>query len=398
MQALGFCAGLVVIRNLTQADYAAYSLAVSLLAAMTLLADSGVSSAALRIAGENVESPAHLRETEVSALETRKTLVRVCAAVFLPLVFALQLRLGQDIWSAIAIAAVVQVAFVSTLRANLVAALLRVQYEFAAIQRTNSVLSVLRLVWVLPLFLWPLGMVWALFANLLSAWAQQRRMQTAFERRTPQVRLSPSRVSETQVRLKEAVRRTLPVNLGITLQSQAIYPLLATLGAVTALAEISAIARFAVVSQLGTSIVLGVLDSVIARSSSKTARLRVARIVGFAAILLMGVAAALVIARDPLLRLLGEEYSDLDIPFAIIMVGSALNATTAIFGGLNAARMWIGYGKVYLVALTLWATTAILFVPIGTTVGAACVVASSFLPRLCLEIIRFSRGDGVGSM
>jgi hypothetical protein len=105
IQALGFISGIVVLRNLSPREYAYYTILNTVLGAMTVLTDSGATSAVLTQGGKVWRSRSALGAVLSTGLYLRRRLAIIAASAGLPALLLLLHRQGASWIAACVIAA-----------------------------------------------------------------------------------------------------------------------------------------------------------------------------------------------------------------------------------------------------------------------------------------------------
>jgi hypothetical protein len=97
VQAIGFAAGPLIVRNLPKREYAFYNIGNTMLAAILVLADSGISSALTAIGGRVWQDSRRLGSLLNTALQLRRQLAVFTVAAVVPVLIWL-LRLDAIIF------------------------------------------------------------------------------------------------------------------------------------------------------------------------------------------------------------------------------------------------------------------------------------------------------------
>jgi hypothetical protein len=81
VQGIGFCAGILIVRNLPKSEYALFTLGNTVLATFLLLSDSGISSAIMAIGGRIWRDRQRLSQLMRTALDLRRSIAMIALPV-----------------------------------------------------------------------------------------------------------------------------------------------------------------------------------------------------------------------------------------------------------------------------------------------------------------------------
>src|SRR4051812_6756956 len=94
VQALGFLSGILIIRKLTQQEYAYFTIANTMQGTLNLLADIGISAGVVSIGGRVWQDRHRFGQLINTGLQLRKKLALVAAALVVPVLYLLLARNG----------------------------------------------------------------------------------------------------------------------------------------------------------------------------------------------------------------------------------------------------------------------------------------------------------------
>lgn len=390
IQASGFVTGLIVVRNLAIADYAQYSIAVAIIAATTLLSDSGMSAALMSrgslLLDDRPSLAAHIR----AGLRFRNkfgwaVIVVTCAWLTLLLV-------GNDatLGEASLYAGLVAVGLVPVLTSGVLLVLFRLELNLRIIRRVGILTSFLRLALVLGLALAGVMSVW----TLLTVTALVALFYWFVLMRAARPTLSASHEAGDERPFFDAVRTTLPVTLSLIAAEQALIAMLTIRGTPEVIAQLNAMARFGVLFVIANSLVSDIAAPLIART--KAIRGVVARRVAGAIAAYVGACALLllvVMATSPLLvALLGEDYGGLEVPLVIVAAGFAVANVAAAMNLINHGRGWMRWSWTYMPFVALWAILSWVIVDFRDIYAVSLAFLLQGVPALLTQSARAISG------
>lgn len=393
VQAAGFAVGLYLVRELSQHDYALYALMVAFVAGMSVVIDSGISSTTVSLSAEHAPGSPHV--LRIARMYARR-LTALVAVACIPALWLLLSQNGLGPFDATVIALLATVGAYFNVHFLIDSGSLRATLNFDDVRRTNSIATLYRVVLVGMMLPLPfLALVWAAFTNS-SSYALQSllaRLRCSSRKYTEEAHIGAGvdGYQDHAPRYRAAIKGTFLVNVGLVVQSQAIYPFLAGFGATDVLARLAAVARYGIVAQILASIFLGVAEAYVARARSSVLRTYLF-VLTLAAVGLLGPIAGALLFEHELLSLLGQEYLDSGNMMLIIVAGSSTSALAMIMGGLNGARGWLGHQAWYFAGLILWLLAMATLVDPTSTIGASLVLGSSGIPVLLLQSRRLLFG------
>ncbi len=339
VQVVGFAAGLLIVRSLPKREYAFYTIGNTMLAAILILADSGISSALSSIGGRVWRDHRRLSSLVNTALRLRRELAALTVLFVVPVLIWLLLQNGADALVTLGVALAVLAGCSLELFTNIYAIALRLRSEFRQIQRQALSGAIVKLAIVgIALFIF-LNATVALFAVVLGYavqfWMARRWVNREIDREVP---ADPDMRSE----IVSVLRKGAPHSLYYCFQGQVTVWLISVFGNSENVANVGALGRLAVVFAVLSSVTVEVVLPAFSRVQSlgQLRRRYLQIVLGYFAfsVLLVGVVAAF---PQQVLSVLGSQYSNLHSE-GILMAACAVASTMAgLLWATNAARAWI---------------------------------------------------------
>ena len=385
VQALGFLAGIVLVRSMAQEDYGHYTLAVTMVGLAVVLLDLGLSTAVLAIAG-----PVHARPGQIGAvLGDALALQQKLALVLIPIMlvgFASSLfAQGLDLTQALALLALVVLCASLQVRCSLWIAVVRLRGDLRLQQRLELGVNAGKLLAVVGAALVLINAYVALALNAAAALAMWWVLRGHVAGSTDQ---PPLRTKKFDAPLLAFVRKQAPNSLYYCISGQAGIWLVGWFGGTERLAEVGALGRLAVLFTVVGAVVIALVQPFFARSHRPRELISgFIALNGFFAVVSMALVALASFAPGLLLWVLGPRYGELTSELVWMVLGASLSAWSGAVYSVGAGRAWIlptapiivgGLGSM---ALTAW------LVDLSTVKGGLMVSAASALVATVLTIV-----------
>ncbi len=339
VQAIGFAAGILVVRNLPKQEYAFYTLCNTMLATVLVLADGGISSALTAIGGRVWQDRGRLSQLLRTSLLLRRQMAAAAVPVVVGLLVWLLRRNGAPAGKIAVLVAIVLAGCGLELVTRIYVVALRLNSEIRQIQKQSLFAALLKFcLLAAAVALW-FNVEFALLA-VVAGFAVQYWMLRNWSRTHLDANATPD--PEMRSEIVSVVRRQSPHSIYYCLQAQITVWLISVFGNADRVADVGALARLAVVFVVLGSLTSELVFPAFARIQNlSTLRQRYLQIVcGFAAVsgLLIGVVA---IFPGEVLSVLGSRYSHLRTEGILMALNSVMGAMAGLTWGLNASRAWI---------------------------------------------------------
>jgi len=338
VQIVGAVTGVVVVRLLDTRDYGLYTIANGMLAAMVILADSGVGSATVGIAGRVWRDAARLGGVINTARRTMRSLRN---AVGMPVALSFIWLLAKNGASPREIAVLTMLILAGgalSLDNTIDLVVARLMGAARLIQAVGFAAAALRLAATMALALVGLVVETAVLAVVLGwvvqYWATRRWLagKVAFDAPTdPSVRAE----------LKSVIATQFPNSLFYVLQGQISVWFLSIFGTVAGVADLGAVTRISVLFAVVLSAMQNVIIPRYARvqDPQRLGMLYFQICLGFAALVFVPTA-LVALAPEPVLWVLGPKYLHLSTELVLAVLGAAIGSISALAWSLNTNRAW----------------------------------------------------------
>lgn len=338
IQIVTFLSGIFVIRMLSTEEYAYYTLANTMLGAMSILTDSGVSSGVISIGGQNWQSKKHLGVVLQTGLALRKKFALASWLVVMPILAYMLYDHGATTWNIAFIVLSIVPLFFSTVSTSLLEIPLKLRQDINPLQKNQLLANLGRAVLLSIIFICPFSAVALLIASLPQLWANRRLWKLSEQ----YVDWNQEADSSVRTKMLQIVKRLLPEGIYNCLSGQLTIWLIALLGSTASIAQLGALSRFSVAMRI-----LGVLSKTLV--TPRFARLpnekriifqRYVQIVGGMFLFFVFVVLILNQLSNPILSLLGGNYQGLNTAFLLVVIGGCLEVFADLSFNLNTSRGW----------------------------------------------------------
>jgi O-antigen/teichoic acid export membrane protein len=390
VQLMSAVSGILLVRALSQSEYAYFTIANSMQATMGILADSGVGIGLSAIGGKVWQDRHRFGELINTALRLRRSLASLAAAVVAPILIWLLVSNGASKPYAGVITLAVLLALNYQLLAGVLGIVPRLHSQISRVQKLDAIVAASRLVLLAAAYLIFLDAAVALFAGIVGIIAQyillKRWTTDNIERHAPINQ-------EDRATMLSIVKHQAPNGVFYCLQGQLTIWLISIFGNTRNIAEVGALGRlgmiFSVVSAVMSSIVL---PGFARCQSAALLRRRYFQIISGFGLMGAGLIAIAAVFPDQLLWILGSKYAHLRNELLLMMTLSAANALIAAMWSLNATKAWIQYSWFNIPGVILMQVVLLTFIDISSVRGVLIFGILSLLPTLLLNSILSLRG------
>lgn len=335
--AIGFASGIAVVRLLDVEQYAIYTIANSLLGALVVLGDSGISSGAMSQGGSVWKDRYKLGAVVNTALLVCRWFALAAALIAIPAAMFLLARHGAPLVLSLAVSAILIPCFVLSVRNSILQIPIKLHQDVRPLQRIQFGSNVVRLLLlgaVLPFA--PYALIALGAAAMSTAYANMQISRRGHLYLDESAERDPAAREE----IMRLVWRMLPGSTYYCIQGQLTIWLISVFGNTTAVAQLGALGR------------LGMVTSIVAAVATTLVVPRFARLPGVRSLLLGRLFIVLialvficsiglgVVALFPraFLWILGSAYSSLHEELILMAVASAFSLIGGILVSLCFSR------------------------------------------------------------
>ncbi len=390
VQVLGAVTGLLLVRTLSQREYAYFTIANTMQATLLLLADIGVSSALSATGGQVWQDKQRLSELIATGLHVRKSLAWISGLVSLPILGWMLLSNGTGIFYAAILTIAVLIGANFRLTTDVLGVVPRLLGRIDQLQKLDIVSSIFRLVLIAAFCLTFVNAALGVFIGSLSLglqyWMLRRWTNDAVNLKAP-----------INVKDKQSIFRVVKqqaVNaIGYCFHGQLMVFLISYFGNTHGIAEVGALGRLtAILSIIGT-VMSNILLPRFARCQDKN-KLKAMWLQIMAGYILLSLFLLMLaqFAPGPMLWLLGKQYANATNDLRYMVFGTALTTIAGALFTLNASRAWMEWSWLQ-VPVTLATQIALFhFLDLSTVKGVVLMSSVANIPGAFIYLIRARRG------
>jgi len=390
VQAIGFVSGLLIIRFMSQKEYAYYTIANAMQGTMNLLADMGIGIGISAIGGRVWQNRFQLGQVMQTAISLRKKLVLGATLAVIPFFFYFLLHQGASVFYSLLLILIVLGSLMAQLSASVLIAVPRFYAQVSRLQRLDLITSITKMMLIAALCLFLMNSATALFVGsltlalplmLIRPWAKE-----SADLHAP---VNPAFRHE----MTEIIKSQAPNAFFYCMQGQITILLISFFGRAQSVAEIGALGRLAVVFSIIGSVMGSIVVPRFARCQDrKTVAKRFLQISLLALMLSLVIVCFAIIFTSQCLWLLGPKYQHLHTEFILCVI----NAVSAFFIGtlwsLNSARAWIYKSWLNIPATLLMQIVLIPFIDLSKVHDVLIFGILSQAPSLLVNFFLSYRG------
>jgi O-antigen/teichoic acid export membrane protein len=391
VQVIGFLSGILLVRWLSQREYAYFTIANTMQGTINLLADIGISVGLVSIGGRVWHDRHRFGELINAGLGVRRRLGALAIVVVTPIMYSMLVKNGaSNLYSVVLIVAVL-VGLVIQLSIGVLSVVPRLRSDIGRIQIIDVTGAIVRLLLLTALLFISLNAgvaVAVASAVFLLQYAMLRHYVTGV------VDLSAPANLEDRHEIIRLTRHLAANAVFYCLQGQITIFLISFFAhRVNAVAEVGALGRLAMIFTVLSNLLANVFVPAFARCQSrrKLRWLYAAILGGVAAFSLMVVAFA-AIFPEQFLFVLGSKYAHLRYELLLMVGGAVVGSLTGTFWALNASKAWVAGAWLY-IPLTLATQIALIpYTNFSSVTGVLMFNLLSAVPNLLLNAVLSYRG------
>jgi O-antigen/teichoic acid export membrane protein len=388
VQALAFASGILVIRLLPVHEYALYTIANTVLGILTMLADMGVSSGVMSQGGKVWRDRSALGAVLATGMDLRRKFSFYGLLVAVPVLLYLFHKHDASLLASSLLVLSLLPAFAATLSGRLFEIPAKLHQEIVPLQKIQVSSNLLRLVLnAVALFVFPYAAAAMAISGAAQLAANFRLRKLSQERADTNVQPDPN----VRAEILKIVRRSVPTGIYLAILSNSYLWLVSIFGTTTAVAEIGALGRLAMVLSAFQVVFSTVIAPRFARFPNHPARLalRYFSIEAALTLLALAIVGAVWLFPNQILFVLGGKYSGLETEVVLMAMVAAIGLVRNGIHSLNAARGYIGNPWIIIpVNVTVLLVSYTIFPPLDAK-SALCAVLVSSIPGPFIQTLIF---------
>ena len=384
VQAIGLVSGILLVRSLSQSQYAYYTIVNTMQGTMNLLADSGISIGLISIGGKVWQDPYRFGQLINTAMRLRRALVGVIIVIIVPILIWVLTKQGASWPYAILLTLGVLTALGSQMTTGVLEVVPRLHSQVSRLQNLGLINSVFRLVALIIAYCTLLNAAIAVFIGSFSL-----MINNLFLRRwaAEMIDIQAPAHQEDRRDILRIMRLQAPNSVFYCFQGQITIWLISIFGKAQNVAEVGALGRLAMILAIVGTVMANIVAPGFAKVHSRERLLqRYLQVIASFGMLAVIVILITVTFPKQMLWLLGKNYNNLNSELVIVMLGSLFNGFLGVVWALNSAKGWIKYAWLYIPLTILAQALLLLTVDVSSTKGIITFSALSVLPNIFLNL------------
>ncbi|MDQ6624309.1 MAG: polysaccharide biosynthesis protein [Verrucomicrobiota bacterium] len=391
VQLIGFGSGILIVRRLSQREYAFFTIANTMQGTINVLADVGISIGVVSIGGRVWRDRHRFGQLIATALRLRRSLGALSVLVITPILFFMLVKNGSSLGYASLLVVLVLAGLAVQLSLGVLSVVPRLHSDINRIRTidlTGACARLLILVALVFLFL-NAGVALAVgsLTILLQYWMLHRYVAGVID-------LHAAPDEEDRLAMRGFIRSQAANSIFFCLQGQITVFLISFFGThASSVAEVGALGRLAMIFAVLSNLLTNVFAPMFARCQSpRRLRWQYAGIVGAVAAFSFVVLGAATLFPGAFLFVLGNKYAHLDRELVLMVAGAVASAFINTLWALNSSKAWITGSWLY-IPLTLTTQVALIpFTDFSSVRGVLIFNLISSAPNLLLNVVLSFRG------
>jgi O-antigen/teichoic acid export membrane protein len=335
---MGLLCGVLIIRSLSVTEYAWYTVANMILGMMTILADGGISAGVMSEGGKVWQDPKGLGKTLATGLYLRRKFAIGSLAVGIPILVYLLIHHGAGYVTIALIICSLVPSFFAALSDSLLEVVPKLHQDIGSLQRNQIVVAILRFIFTIPLYVFPLTFV-AILASGFSRIYGNIKLKGITEKFVS--KSDPDEIIKHQI--IKVVRRILPGAIYYCISNQITIFLMSFFGNTISIGQIGALSRLSagltVLSMIFNMLIVPRFARLIADFS--ILKRRYLQIISINFLFLVLIVLCTYLFSSPLLFILGKEYSKLNYELLLVVMAGCASLFSGCNFALSSSRGWV---------------------------------------------------------
>jgi O-antigen/teichoic acid export membrane protein len=390
VQLMGIASGILLVRTLSQTEYAYFTLAFSMLSTMSILADSGIGIALSSIGGRVWQDRERFGRLINTALRLRRYLASIAVIAVTPILVWLLIRSGAPRIYAAGITLTLLVGLNYQLLSGVLMIVPRLHSQIKRVQALDSLAAGVRLVLLVAAYFIFLNAEVAVAATIVSVIVQYVLLRRWVR---DDVDLAAPVSREDQSTMIGIVKHQAPNAVFYCLQGQLTVWLISIFGNTKSIAEVGALGRLSVIFAIINAAMSSIVLPAFARCQSpRELRIRYFQVCGGFLMLGLTLIAAAALFPDQFLWILGSKYAHLKHELLLMMIMAGFNNVIAAMWSLNSTKAWIRYSWLNIPSVILTQIVLLTVLDVSTVRGVILFGIFSLVPNFLLNSMLTFRG------
>lgn len=383
VQFLGIASGLLLVRTLDKQQYAYFTIANTMQAAMNLLADSGIKNGLSSIGGKVWQDPYRFGQLINTGMYLRRYLAMIAIVVVSPILVWLLISNGASIIYAVFILLLVLVGLNFQLTTVVLGIVPQLHSQIDRIQKLDLIAAISRLALLCVAYFIGLNAALAILTASIAIGLQnfflQRWVSSCIDRKAA-VNI------EDKLSILNIIKWQSPNKIFFCLQGQITIWLISIFGNTQSIAEIGALGRISVIFSIINSVLISIVIPAFARCQSfKDLGRRYWQIIGcYCFFSLFLIAVALCFTKQ-FLWVLGEQYAHLQDELVLILLSTVFSFLARTTHLLNGSKAWIKHKWISIPITIITQALLLLILDVSQVKGVILFGLLSVLPEIAVN-------------
>lgn len=390
IQILGFGSGILIIRVLSKQDYAYYLIANAMQTTINLMSDLGVTIGLTSIGGQIYDNKSSLSQLISTAFAVRRRLIMIAILLITPILIWMLVNKGASIGYSLLLVLVILIELHFYLSNKILITVPRLQSEFQKVQLFDFIGVFLRLVGLsFAYFTW-LNAVIAAFTSTIASGIQNFFVI----RETKQSLLvnAPTNL-EYESKIWDLVKSQFLTTSFYCMQGQITIWLISIFGKTTAIAEVGALSKLAVIFTIITPILNTIITPMYSKQTSKIILQSIyIQIIGLFLLFGTFIISIVIFFPTQILGILGSQYDQLESEVLLIALTGLLSSLSMIIWSLNCAKAWVDQSWLIIPTTIGLQILLLIFLDISTVKGVLYFSLFSGIPLLIVNFYMTYKG------
>jgi len=342
IQGIGLIAGILTVRLLSIKEYAFFTLANTMLGALAVVSDGGISSGVMSEAGKKWTDKEHVGKVLSTGLIIRKRFALIALLFTLPFLTYLLLDNGAKPWQVFLIVLAMVPSFFATISDSLLEIPLKINQAIMPLQKNQMLASIGRLLLSFTsLFFFPFSFI-ALLSNCIPRLWANIKLRKIILPYAASINIEDQQIKAS---IMSVVKRSMPGSIYFVFSGQINVWILSLIGNTNGLAQIGAIGRisvlFSTLSLIGSTLITPRFSRLPMDSTILKKRFFSIQLIGLMACILLLTIVSLMPTQ--FLYILGNQYKGLELELIINIASSLMGIMVGLSFGLVLSRGWVIY-------------------------------------------------------
>lgn len=390
VQLINLFVGILIIRKLSKQEYAYFTIANTLQATMSLLADIGIGTSLGALGGKIWQDKYRFGQLINTAINLRYYLAMFSVVIVLPILTWMLMSNGVSIGYTALITIFVFLGLIFQLTNTILIVIPRLHSQIRRIQNLDLFASVARLILTCIAYVTVLNTAIAIAISSIAFGLQRLYLGKwaveSIDRKAPVS-------NEDRDFTISNIKKSLPSTIFFCFQGQLSVFLISIFGTTTNIAEIGALGRISIIFVLISSVMSSIILPAFSRCQSY--KLLVSRY--FQILILFTIFGSLLIIScllipDKILFVLGDKYSNLKNELFLMMAVTVVNQLGGTMSSLNLSKAWIDYVWIEIPLRLIVQVLLLLVLDISTIRGVLYLNLFSSLSPIAVNAFLTYRG------